>query len=242
MLKVEVRKKLGSFLLDVEFEVNIGEYVVILGESGAGKSLTLKIIGGFEQPDQGKVCFKNEDITHLPPEKRKVVYLPQNLGLFPHLSVKENLLYSFKCKRKRINDLLFNRIVKEFKLEEFLERRPYQLSGGEAQRVALARAILATPEVLLLDEPLSSLDFHLKMKLISLLKTVKEEFNLTIVHVTHDPLEAIFLAKKIFIMENGKIIFAGMLKELLSKDVASISSETFKEFKKLVEKFNSLVF
>ncbi len=205
MLKVEVKKRYSFFELDVKFEVKPNIYTILLGPSGAGKSLTLKIIAGFEKPDQGDIAFNGINLTQLPPENREIVYLPQGLGLFPHMTVRQNLEFSFKCKGKKTEKSLLNKIINEFGLKNLLEKKPRELSGGEKQRVALARAILATPKVLLLDEPLSSLDFDLKVRLIKFLKEIHKKFDLTVLHVTHDPFEAVSLGEEILLIENGKI-------------------------------------
>ncbi|AEH45506.1 ABC transporter related protein [Thermodesulfatator indicus DSM 15286] len=205
MLKVDVKKKYPSFELKAQFTINPRSYSILLGPSGAGKSLTLRLIAGFELPDQGKIIYNEKDLTPLPPEDRPVVYLPQSLGLFPHMTVRQNLEYPFRCKRKQPNNFFIKDIVKEFGLEKLIDKKPRVLSGGEKQRVALARAILSTPEIFLLDEPLSSLDFDLKVKLVKFLKKIHEKFKLTILHVTYDPFEAISLGEKILVIEKGKI-------------------------------------
>jgi len=225
MLKVKIKKTYPSFSLNVSFEISEFTYTVFLGPSGAGKSLTLKTIAGFERADEGHILHNRKDLSCLPPEKRKIVYLPQSLALFPHLTVEEHLLYPFKCQKKSVDKKFLEEIIEKFGLSLLLKKKPSQLSGGEKQRVALARAIVAKPKILLLDEPLSSLDFHLKIKLIQFLKNIKEKFNLTIIHVTHDPLEAMFLAEKVFVIENGQIIFEGAFKDLLNGTSTKFSSE-----------------
>ncbi len=222
MLKVEVKKSYPSFELNVKFEVKPGSYTILLGPSGAGKSLTLRLIAGFEKPDQGRITYNGVNLTPLPPENRKVVYLPQGLGLFPHMTVRQNLEYPFRCKRKKPKENLLQEIIREFGLERLLEKKPKALSGGERQRVALARAILSSPEVLLLDEPLSSLDFALKIRLIKFLKEVHKKFGLTVLHVTHDPFEAVSLGEEVLLIENGKI-------------TSPKNSQTLKDFFNLME-------
>jgi len=220
-LKVRLVKSLNGFNLATEFSLKKGSYNILLGESGAGKSLSLKLIAGFVKPDAGFVILESKDITNTPPEKRNIVYLPQNLGLFPHLSVVDNLLFPFKCRGKPVDRELFDKVITEFKLEKLLKKKPGSLSGGESQRVALARALMARPKVLLLDEPLSSLDFPLKVKLLDFLKWVKERYELTVLHVTHDPLEAVSLAEEVFVLEKGKLVFSGSSEEFLSENPSS---------------------
>ena len=239
MLKAEFQKNYKEFFLDISFEISSLSYNIFLGPSGAGKSLCLKILAGFEHPDKGRILLYNKNISHLPPEKRQIVYLPQNLGIFPHLNVKKHLLYSFKCQKRSVNKIFLERVIEEFGLKSFLDRMPYELSGGERQRLALARALMAQPKVLLLDEPLSGLDFHLKMKLINFLKDIKEKFGLTVIHVTHDPIEAITLAEEVVIVEKGKIQFSGTLRELFHTDVPGFTSEIARQLSYLRKGLNN---
>ncbi len=229
MLKARLKKSYKTFQINIFLHIAPLSYNLLLGPSGAGKSLTLKMLSGFERPDEGYVHFQGQDISHLAPEKRPLVYLPQNLAIFPHLSVEENLVYSFKAQRCPVDKRYFSQIVDEFQLRPFLKRRPSELSGGEKQRLALARALMAQPKLLLLDEPLSALDFHLKMKLIRFLKQTKERFSLTIIHVTHDPIEAISLAECLFILEGGQIKFKGSLAELSKASLLGFASEVSKQ-------------
>lgn len=209
MLEVRLTKRYFPFKLDISFSINKETYNLILGPSGSGKSLTLRLIAGFERPDNGYIKLNGRDITGFPPERRNIVYLPQNLGLFPHLSVYENIIYTFKAKREKVNKGYVNTIIEKFRIADLLKRRPTSLSGGEAQRVALARALVAKPKILLLDEPLSYLDFHIKFQLMAFLQLLKNEFSPTVIHVTHDPIEAFKLADYLFILEDGRLCFEG---------------------------------
>lgn len=240
MLEVDIKKEFADgFILDINFLINKNTYNILLGPSGAGKSLTLKIIAGFEQVKKGKILLEDCDISNLVPEKRGVVYLPQSMGLFSHLTVKEHLYFPFKARKVPLDKSLINLIVEEFNISNLLNRYPKNLSGGERQRVALARSLLAQPKVLLLDEPLTGLDFHLKMKLIRFLKKIKEKFSLTIIHVTHDPIEALYLGEEIFVLEKGQIIFRGDAKDLFSEKqngfLQGIRNE-IEELKRLMDK------
>jgi len=231
MLSVKLRKSLSGFNLDVNFTVSIPSYSLILGPSGAGKSLTLKIIAGLMRPDMASIQWRDKEIAFLPPEKREVVYLPQTLALFPHKTVYQNIIYTFKARHISVDERYVTEIIDKFEVTPFLNRYPSSLSGGEQQRVALARAIAARPKVLLLDEPLASLDFHLKMNLIDFLKRIKKAFSLTIIHVTHDPIEAFKLAENLFILEKGKLTFQGTVKELFMTASSGFSAEVVRQLK-----------
>ena len=228
MLSVSLFKKYPAFELDVSFTILKQTYNVILGPSGAGKSLTLRLIAGFEKADKASIVLEGKEISFLPPEKRHIVYLPQNLGMFPHFTVYENIIYSFKARYLNIDKEYIKIIIKELGLSSLLNRFPSDLSGGELQRVALARALAARPKLLLLDEPLTSLDFHLKMHLVNFLTQLKQTFHLTVVHVSHDPLEAIKLAENLFILEKGKIKFQGNLKDFFRKPPSGFGRDIIK--------------
>lgn len=204
--RARIRKRLHRFLLDVSLSINEGEYVVMLGPSGAGKSMTLKIIAGIEVCSSQEITIKEREISGLPPEKREIVYLPQKDSLFPHMNVMKNILFPFRAKGEREDRALLDRVVKTFKIEAILDRMPNQISGGEAKRVALARAICARPRLLLMDEPLTHLDFHIRMQLIKFLKKIADEYEITVLHVTHDPIETYLLAQRIYLIRVGRIV------------------------------------
>ncbi|MDL1970515.1 MAG: ATP-binding cassette domain-containing protein [Candidatus Desulfofervidaceae bacterium] len=233
MLSASLFKKYPAFDLDVSFEIPKQSYNVILGPSGAGKSLTLKLIAGFEKADRASIILENREISSLPPEKRHVVYLPQNLGIFPHLTVYENIIYSFKARYVSIDEAYVRVIIEELGLTPLVSRFPSHLSGGELQRVALARALAAKPKLLLLDEPLSSLDFHLKMYLVNFLTKLKQTFHLTVVHVSHDPIEAIKLAENLFILEKGKIKFQGNLEDFFKDPPSGFGKDVMKRLRSI---------
>ncbi len=175
MLDVSIfNKYTDNFCLKVRFSVGKDSYNIFLGPSGSGKSLTLKAISGFEKINKGYVKLEERDITNLPPEKRNIVYLPQNLGLFPHMKVKDQIIFPYKARKIPVDLPFISTITKEFKIDHIMDRYTRELSGGESQRVALARCIVTKPQVLLLDEPLTGLDFHLKMKLMAFFKRNKK--------------------------------------------------------------------
>ena len=233
MLRATVKKRLSHFEIDVNFSIEDREYVVILGKSGAGKSMTAKILAGIEKPDNGKITLNGKDVTNLPPERRGISYLPQKNTLFPHMTVLENLEFPFKVRKQKPDREKIKEISSRFGIEKILSRNPSNISGGEAQRVALARAILSNPEVIILDEPLNSLDFSSKVELIEFLKKVKGDR--TVIHITHDPVEARSLADRIFHMESGKILFSGSWEEFIKKSEGELP-------RKIREFFSSIAF
>jgi ABC-type sugar transport system ATPase subunit len=204
--EAKIKKKLISFDLDIRISTEKNEYTMILGPSGAGKSMALKIIAGIERAEYQYVTVENVDVSHLPPEKRKIVYLPQKDSLFPHMSVFENIVFPFVANGLKIDRPFLDKVINTFKIRSLLNRSPKQLSGGEARRIALARAICAKPKILLLDEPLSFLDFHIKLELIDFLRKIPQNYDISILHVTHDPIEACLLSHKIYILKKGKFI------------------------------------
>jgi len=196
-------------LKDVNLNIRKGEYYVILGLSGAGKSLLLECIAGMQQPNTGQVILDGEDVTRKKIQDRNVGYVFQDHAVFPHLNVFNNIAYSFKKKYPKET---IHQKVKEaaelVSIAHLLHRQPSTLSGGESQRVALARTLIRNPKCLLLDEPFSSLDVQLRDDLRALLRKLNR-MGLTIIHVTHDYEEAISLAQKIAVFQNGKIIQQG---------------------------------
>ena len=208
MLEVKnISIALGAFKLkNISFDVRKGEYFVVLGESGIGKSVLLEIIAGLLPQKTGSIILNNEDISHAPIQKRSVGLVYQDQALFPHLNVRKNIEYSLKCKKIKSGDIVIKitEIAAQLAIEHLLNRMPDTLSLGEAQRVALARTLVSDPEILLLDEPLSSLDVQAKSQMRSLLRKINQAGQ-TIIHVTHDYEEAIALAAKIAILEKSSI-------------------------------------
>jgi len=189
-----------------------GEFIALVGPSGCGKTTLLKIIGGFETPDEGRVLVEGKDVTTMPPALRPTSMVFQRLALFPHMSVAENIGFSLKVtqvpaaeRKSRIEDMA--RLM-ELDLT-YLDRFPDQLSGGEQQRVALARSMISSPSIPLLDEPLTALDFKLKKTLQRELKRLHRQLGVTFVHVTHDLEEAMILADRICVINDGRILQTG---------------------------------
>jgi spermidine/putrescine transport system ATP-binding protein len=205
---VDVVKKFGdTFAVDhINLEVRDGEFFSLLGPSGCGKTTTLRMIGGFEQPTSGLIELQGQDVTWLPPFKRNVNTVFQNYALFPHLSIYENVAFGLRRKgglksgeiKSRVTDML--RLVE---LPGFENRKPNQISGGQAQRVALARALINRPAVLLLDEPLGALDLKLRKQMQVELKRIQQEVGITFIYVTHDQEEAMTMSDRIAVMNKG---------------------------------------
>jgi len=214
MLTIEnLRKKLENFTLEIDkLEIEDGEYFVFLGLSGAGKTTLLEIIAGFRRPDSGRILLDGVDITDKPINERKIV-MCHGRFLFPHLSVEENIGYGIKDKKRRKEKV--REVARMLGIEHLLKRKPETLSMGEQQRVALARALAIKPKVILLDEPLNSLDRLTHENLLLELKRIHENTDTTFIHVTHDFIEAISLANRMAVLRNGKIEQCGSVEEIL---------------------------
>ena len=208
---------LGSFLLkDISLEVEQGEYYIILGPTGAGKTVLLESIAGLYPIRKGEIRLNGREITYMEPEKRGIGVVYQDYVLFPHLSVKENITFSPRMKglpRQEIEDMC-NRLVELLNISHLLERAPSTLSGGESQKVSLARALSAKPEVLLLDEPLSALDPETREDIQHELRRIHERLNLTVIHVTHDFEEAVALGDRIAVIGEGHIMQIGTSEQI----------------------------
>jgi molybdate/tungstate transport system ATP-binding protein len=212
-----ITKKLGSYeMLDTSMHINHGEYMVLVGPSGVGKSVLIEIIAGLLYPDTGCIMWDTKDITFEVPEKRGFAVVYQNYVLFPHLTVRQNITYGLKAigaGPEKITERL-RMLVKMLDIEKLLDRKPIKLSGGEQQRVALARALAIEPKLLLLDEPLSALDVNTRLRLRKELKRINKELNITVLHVTHDSDEAIALGDRICVMIDNQIRQIGTPTEL----------------------------
>ena len=192
---------------DVSLKINAGEYFVILGPSGVGKTVLLEIVAGLIKPDKGQILWRDKDITLTPPETRGFAVVYQDYALFPHLTVRKNIAYGPRAAGAT-HEKTANRIqtlAEILNIEQLLSRQPATLSGGEQQRVALARALAVEPQLLLLDEPLSALDTNTRLRLRKELKRINRELNISVLHVTHDPEEAMVLADRICVMLDSKI-------------------------------------
>jgi ABC-type sugar transport system ATPase subunit len=213
LIKVEdLDIKLKDFILHgITLEVRDGEYYVLLGPSGAGKTVILETVAGLLKQRKGTIIIGGKDVSSAPPESRHIAFVPQDLALFPHLSVLENILFGAKARgmSPHTYQSRFDDLVGILQLGHRLSAFPRTLSGGEKQRVALARALITTPEIILLDEPMSSLDPPIRRQLQRLLKEIHTHFAVTILHVTHDQEEAFILGDVISILMDSKIVQTG---------------------------------
>jgi ABC-type Fe3+/spermidine/putrescine transport system ATPase subunit len=217
MLKlIDINRRLGDFALkDINLEIPEGQYFVLLGRSGAGKTQLLELIAGLEHPDKGAIILDNNDITKQKIQNRKVGIVFQDYAVFPHMNVFGNIAYPLKA-RKEDKKSIAEKVVKaasSMNISHILNRSTEKLSGGELQRVALARTLITSPRLLLLDEPLSSLDASLKDDMKRLLRNLNKAGQ-TIIHVTHDYSDAISLAQRVGVIHNGRIIQDGPVDEV----------------------------
>ncbi len=213
----KIAKKYSGFSLqDISISANKGEYFVLLGHSGSGKSMLFEILAGLRKPDAGKITLAGKDITNKKINQRDVGIVFQDYAIFPHKTVAENIAFPIqKKKTKKEIKKLVEKLANELNISHLLRKYPNALSGGEIQRCVLARTLAAKPSLLLLDEPLSALDAELKTEIRELLKKINRQ-GYTIIHITHDYREAISLADKIAILNDGKIIQQGTASEIFS--------------------------
>jgi putative spermidine/putrescine transport system ATP-binding protein len=221
-LRIEgVSKRYGEVVAirEVTLDVADGEFVVLLGPSGCGKTTTLRVVAGFVEPDSGSVELGSRDITWLPPWKRNAGLVFQSYALFPHLTVAQNVAFGLEMRKtaaadmgRRVGDAL-----KLVRLEHLAERVPRQLSGGQQQRVALARALVFHPDVLLLDEPLSNLDAKLRQDVRVEIRELQRTLGLTTVMVTHDQEEALTMADRLVVMQDGAVRQVGTQQDLYER-------------------------
>ena len=218
---VGVTKRFGEMAAvdGIDLDVRPGEFLSLLGPSGCGKTTTLRLIAGFERPDEGEVRIGGSDVSRVPPYRRDVNTVFQSYALFPHLTVVENVAYGLKQRglgraERRARALEMLELVRLAGLES---RKPRQLSGGQQQRVALARALVMHPRVLLLDEPLGALDLKVRKELQIELKRIQEEVGITFVYVTHDQEEALAMSDRVVVMNGGRIEQIGVPREIYDR-------------------------
>lgn len=217
-----------EILHDINLEVHEGEFLTLLGPSGCGKTTLLRLISGFEDPTQGQIIIDGKDVSGLPPHQRHVHTVFQSYALFPHMTVFENIAFGLRCQnvpsaeiKQRVADVL-----KMVKLEKYAERKPSQLSGGQQQRVAIARAAVNRPRVLLLDEPLSSLDYRLRKTMQIELKQLQRKLGIAFIFVTHDQEEALSMSDRVVVMQEGYIEQVGTPRQVY-EEPSTLNVATF---------------
>ena len=206
----EIKKSFteGEAVLDnISLEISKGEFITLLGSSGCGKTTTLRIIAGLEQPDAGSVWLDGREVTGLEPNQRDVNTVFQNYALFPHMNVAENIGYGLKLKKVPKSEIKkkVSQMLELVQLDGYEKRKPSELSGGQKQRVAIARALVNNPKVLLLDEPLGALDLQLRRAMQIELKHLQKKLGITFIYITHDQEEAINMSDRIAVMKDGRI-------------------------------------
>ncbi|HEV2208966.1 MAG TPA: molybdenum ABC transporter ATP-binding protein [Verrucomicrobiae bacterium] len=222
LLLQNVSLQLAPFSLEVSTELQ-GRITVLFGPSGAGKTSLLDLVAGLRRARSAFIQLDDRVLTDtaqgisVPARSRGIGYVPQDLALFPHLSVRRNLLYGSKAKREGNHALSFERVIDVLEIQPFVRRDVGELSGGERQRVALARALLASPRLLLLDEPLASLDASLKTRIIPYLARIRDEFGIPMIYVTHDRHELLALADEMVVLVNGKVVQAGPVRDVFNR-------------------------
>ncbi|HHH75947.1 MAG TPA: ABC transporter ATP-binding protein [Phycisphaerae bacterium] len=220
-------KKLGTMdMQDVSLSITPGQYFVLLGPSGVGKTVLIEIIAGLIKPDSGLVLWDDIDITRLAPEKRGFTVVYQDYALLPHMTVAANI--SFGLRGRATKDDISSRtaeLAEMLDITDILKRKPTGLSGGEMQRVALARALAPRPRLLLLDEPFSALDTTSRLKMRRYLKKISQEFSTAVLHVTHDPEEAMFLGDRLGVMLDAKIRQIASPEELFRRPTDAVVAE-----------------
>ncbi len=213
----DVSIDLGQFVLNhVTLEVERGDYICLVGPTGAGKTILLECVMGLQIPPTGRVTLDGRDITRLPPEDRGVGYVPQDYALFPHMNVFDNMAYGLIEHRVPAQEIRrrIEEVAELLNIDHLLERRPSTLSGGEAQRTALGRALVLQRELILMDEPFGALDQLTKRQLFKYLKAIHAELGLTVMHVTHDFGEAFGLATKVAVLLGGRLCQVGSVEDV----------------------------
>jgi len=220
MLEVQVRRKQGNFTIDAAFSIEDSGITALFGPSGAGKTSIVNMVAGLSRPDEGRIVmngrclFDSARSINVPPEKRRVGYVFQDARLFPHLSARSNLTYGMRLLAKSEHYVHFDQVVQLLGIGAILDRRPAKLSGGEKQRVAIGRALLCSPALLLMDEPLASLDGSRKSEVLPFVSQMSRDFSTPIVYVSHIMDEIEQLADHLVLVDNGSVVTSGPLEKL----------------------------
>jgi len=216
----DLSRNYGDFALkDISFSIAKGETLTLMGPSGSGKTSVLRNIAGFDRPDRGLLLIDGRDVTYMPVHRRGVGMIFQELALFPNMNVFENIAYGLRARRMGSSDIrhLVSDIAARLRIEGLLQRYPHQLSGGERQKTALARSIVTGPSLLLLDEPMSSVDSQFRLQLRAEIKRVARELDLTMIFVTHDRSEGLFMADRVGMLFRGRLCTLGTPREIFRK-------------------------
>ncbi len=224
MAMVEVRRVTKTFgkvvaLSNVSFTIEDGEFVVLLGPSGSGKTTLMYLIAGIYKPTSGQIFFDDVEVTKVPPKDRNVGLVFQNWALYPHMTIFENIAFPLTLKKMRLSQIKEKvlQVAQMLHIDSFLDRYPWQLSGGQQQRVAIGRALVKEPKILLFDEPLSNLDALLRLNVRAEIKKLQKDLKITSVYVTHDQAEALAIADKIVVLNNGFVVQIGTPDEVYTK-------------------------
>ena len=216
----QVEKRFGDTIAvsGVDLTVGDGEFVVLLGPTGAGKTTTLRLVAGLEKPDHGRISIGGADATARSPAERNVAFVFQQYSLYPHLRVYENLAFPLRSPVRKVDDATIRqsveRVAKLLRIEQKLNNRATRLSGGEMQRVAIGRALVRNPSIFLMDEPLSSLDAKLRAEMRLELKHIQHDLGATVLYVTHDQTEAMTMANRIGVLDHGHLVQIGSPREI----------------------------
>ena len=218
-----------SVLRDLTLNIEANQLTCLLGSSGCGKTTILRLIAGLETPQSGQITISDTVVTEngqiiVPPHLRNLGFIFQDLALWPHFTVYKNIAFGLiERKEKNVKKTVFN-MLEFFGLREHAEKFPHQLSGGQQQLVAISRALVLKPKIILMDEPLANLDVNLKRKILDHIKNLRQNFDLTLIYVTHDHREAFAIADKIVVLDNGKIVESGSAQQIKESDNGFIKS------------------
>ena len=223
MLDINIQRRQGDFSIDAAFQTMQGGVTALFGRSGAGKTSIISMVAGLVRPDAGRIViggrmlFDAKTAVNLPPEKRRIGYIFQEGRLFPHLSVRANLTYGMRLTPRDLRYVTLDEVIDLLGLAHVIDRRPAKLSGGEKQRVAIGRALLTSPSLLLMDEPLASLDDARKQEVLPFIARLSHRFSVPILYVSHSLDEILALADTLVILDNGRVAAAGVIEDIVHR-------------------------